>query len=395
MTARSVTSPSLPRRRQADRRTDTGPAGTQGHRLPEAQAGPGRELDGATRAAMEARFGRSFADVRIHADGRADAMAKALGADAFTQGRSIAFAAGRYDTRSPEGQRLLAHELAHVAHGAEAAERRPGIAPETSRAEILAERAAAGDRRVLGGLRDWGPAWDVHRQVTKISKTGAVKHTGEIGRRPGETGVPYGTIEVRTGEEIEFKGGGKLPNVISLAYTGIFTADTHWLQYVWFEMTAATPAGTARLSGSVPTTSGTKPFTTDPSAPHWSIDSGSSSNPFYAATGAHLRDSSSITIFDAPGGASVAPLADAVFGAGVGATSATFTAHFETYLVQSDRTQYRVTYSASTAFSQDKAGKAVAGAIGYSVGASGQVAGLPPARKTMLDSNFPAFKKVQ
>src|SRR5690349_18628048 len=74
----------------------------------------GRPLDRAARA----RFGPHFPgldEVRIHDDAEGARAATALGARAFTAGRDIAFGAGRYAPGTSEGDRLLAHELAHVA----------------------------------------------------------------------------------------------------------------------------------------------------------------------------------------------------------------------------------------------------------------------------------------
>jgi hypothetical protein len=75
---------------------------------------PGQPLDAATRASMEPRFGHSFADVRIHADGRAAESAAAVQADAYAVGRDVVFGTGKYAPASAEGRRLIAHELAHV-----------------------------------------------------------------------------------------------------------------------------------------------------------------------------------------------------------------------------------------------------------------------------------------
>ena len=43
-----------------------------------------------------------------------DASARALDANAYTVGRDIVFGRDRYSPHSPEGRRLLAHELTHV-----------------------------------------------------------------------------------------------------------------------------------------------------------------------------------------------------------------------------------------------------------------------------------------
>ena len=77
-------------------------------------ASAGRALDGQTRTFMESRFGHDFGDVRVHADGAAGASAQALRAEAYTVGRDIVFASGRYDPDSSGGRHLLAHELTHV-----------------------------------------------------------------------------------------------------------------------------------------------------------------------------------------------------------------------------------------------------------------------------------------
>ena len=76
--------------------------------------GRGTPLPGGVRQPLERGFGASFADVRIHADSEAGQLADSLGADAFTQGRDIFFGASQFRPDAPEGQTLLAHELAHV-----------------------------------------------------------------------------------------------------------------------------------------------------------------------------------------------------------------------------------------------------------------------------------------
>ena len=73
-----------------------------------------RPLDPATRSSMESRFGHDFGGVRVHTDAAAAASARAVGALAYTVGRDIAFATGRYAPGTAEGRTLLAHELAHV-----------------------------------------------------------------------------------------------------------------------------------------------------------------------------------------------------------------------------------------------------------------------------------------
>jgi hypothetical protein len=72
--------------------------------------GGGHPLPPDTRQRMEAAFGTSFHDVRVHEGPEASA----IGAIALTHGNEIYFAPGQYQVRSEEGQRLLARQLAHV-----------------------------------------------------------------------------------------------------------------------------------------------------------------------------------------------------------------------------------------------------------------------------------------
>ncbi len=76
--------------------------------------GGGSPLTASERAFFEPRFGRSFEHVRIHHGPAADGAAKSINARAFTFGRDIAFAREEFRPGSPEGHRLMAHELAHT-----------------------------------------------------------------------------------------------------------------------------------------------------------------------------------------------------------------------------------------------------------------------------------------
>ncbi len=76
--------------------------------------GGGRALPDDLRGFMEPRFGRDLGAVRIHTDGRAASMARQARAQAFTVGEHIVFGAGRFDPRSTDGRRLVAHELTHT-----------------------------------------------------------------------------------------------------------------------------------------------------------------------------------------------------------------------------------------------------------------------------------------
>lgn len=75
----------------------------------------GQQLDSATRAFFEPRFGSDLSHVRVHSDPLADQSAESIQARAYTLGNNIVFGFGEYNPDSDGGKRLLAHELAHVA----------------------------------------------------------------------------------------------------------------------------------------------------------------------------------------------------------------------------------------------------------------------------------------
>ena len=75
----------------------------------------GQPLDPATRAFMEPRFGRGFGEVRVHTDAKAAELAAAINARAFAANHHIVLGAGEYAPQTGSGQRLLSHELTHVA----------------------------------------------------------------------------------------------------------------------------------------------------------------------------------------------------------------------------------------------------------------------------------------
>jgi len=113
----------------------------------------GRPLEPATRGFMESRFGHDFSQVRVHTDGRAAESARAVDALAYTVGRDIVFAAGRYRAGAAAGNRLLAHELTHVVQQARSpislnATSLGGVSsahhPLEREADAAADRVAAG-----------------------------------------------------------------------------------------------------------------------------------------------------------------------------------------------------------------------------------------------------------
>lgn len=63
---------------------------------------------------MESRFNHDFSQVRVHTDTNAAESAREIDARAYTLGQNAVFGEGKYNLSTPEGKRLLTHELVHV-----------------------------------------------------------------------------------------------------------------------------------------------------------------------------------------------------------------------------------------------------------------------------------------
>ncbi|HEU4561275.1 MAG TPA: DUF4157 domain-containing protein [Longimicrobium sp.] len=175
----------------------------------------GTPLDSAVRARMEPRFGHSFADVRVHADGEAARSARAVGAHAYAVGPHVVFGAGRYAPGSGEGNRLIAHELAHVVqqHGASAS-----IQPklEIGGTEDVAEREA--DAAAEAVSRGGAASGLMAGGTPALRRAPAVDPDEELKRAQAESGVgnlqeptrfeTHGLPEVSQYGSLRFTRGG-------------------------------------------------------------------------------------------------------------------------------------------------------------------------------------------
>lgn len=99
----------------------------------------GRPLDAQLRARFEPAFGRSLGHVRVHDDAESAAAARAVDAEAMTEGSDVYLAPGRLGRPAPEGDLLLAHELAHVVQGTRGTK---ALSSSGDREEADAEAAA-------------------------------------------------------------------------------------------------------------------------------------------------------------------------------------------------------------------------------------------------------------
>ena len=124
----------------------------------------GEPLPAATRAHMEPRFSFDFSKVRVHADAKASASARAVNALAYTVGDRIAVRADKYAPGTSAGKHLLAHELAHVVQQA----RGGGENEPEARADAAAERIVHGQSVELGMVGN--APFGLYRQVDDDSE---------------------------------------------------------------------------------------------------------------------------------------------------------------------------------------------------------------------------------
>jgi outer membrane protein OmpA-like peptidoglycan-associated protein len=106
----------------------------------------GAPLGLATRHFMESRFGHDLGNVRVHSGAAAGRAARAVAARAYTIGNDVVFGDGQYDPHSAAGQRLIAHEMAHVVQqrsGRQKLSRQPvTVSKPSDPAEAQAEKGA-------------------------------------------------------------------------------------------------------------------------------------------------------------------------------------------------------------------------------------------------------------
>jgi len=79
----------------------------------DATRGGGTSLDPGVASRLSSDLG-DLSDVRVHTDDTADKLNHSVSARAFATGTDVYFAKGEYSPGSADGDRLIAHELAHV-----------------------------------------------------------------------------------------------------------------------------------------------------------------------------------------------------------------------------------------------------------------------------------------
>lgn len=126
--------------------------------------GGGQTLPDSVRHFFEPRFAHDFNRVRIHTDSRANDMARAVNAQAFTTGLDIVFGAGQYAPGSTAGQWLMAHELVHVVQQV------PHIARKNGEVQCVSGHAEGQGERLKSTNEYTYRIWGVWRDGDDVQK---------------------------------------------------------------------------------------------------------------------------------------------------------------------------------------------------------------------------------
>lgn len=228
---------------------------------------------------------------------------------------------------------------------------------------------------------------------------GPVVHQGEAGFAKNMMGPSTGTVTVRQGDTIK-NGEQEYKNLISIGYEGSQADQSHWLQFINLTLTGIDIAGNMVYdSGSAPTTGGIIPLSDDPDNPKWSVDSASSSIPFFDEGFANQRiPGYSTRMFDRAGGDSARPLIRAFTETNTALiTSGNLIATFSTFLIQNNRAVYNINWSSTTSYSYDERGLLIDGNDKVKLIVSGghAVTSLPEGLKVVLTNKYPAYSIVE
>lgn len=191
--------------------------------LQQAISGGGSTLPALTQAQMGRAFSADFSAVRVHTGSAAQQVASTLKAQALTTGNEIMFRAGAYRPGTPTGDRLLAHELAHVVQQGHnlprasldggpadslelAADRAADVVNTSAEGEARSAAVAAGSgERVRAGPQPVAPGMP----LPDDELTHAVQHSGAAqahARKDPAAGVASSIVRRSPEEPIQRKG---------------------------------------------------------------------------------------------------------------------------------------------------------------------------------------------
>jgi outer membrane protein OmpA-like peptidoglycan-associated protein len=167
---------------------------------------------------VEAVTGADLSGTRVHTGAQSDAAARSISARAFAVGSHVHFAAGEYRPGSADGDRLLAHELAHAAQhsdGVPHARLELGAVGDAAEveADAIADRATAGPCATCGGEGcQCGTKPTATISTARTVSRSVVRREGNPGAAPvpgAPSGPPAGSDT--TGPAVPQPAGGAAP----------------------------------------------------------------------------------------------------------------------------------------------------------------------------------------
>lgn len=221
-----------------------------------AMQGGGQALSAETRAFMEPRFGHDFSNVRVHTDRNAGNTSKNINAQAFTVGKDIAFAPGRYRPDTRRGKKLLAHELTHVVQQGESSSHSGRV-----QRKVTVQSPGKKIPKPGGKGLDQTNADTVQNYLQKLCKSGSpkVSSSGDVAIGKGfcspiEVPIPFaGSVEIPAPATWSKTptGCGCLCDLVHSKHSWkIMVDDSSWPHTVFDDHNAAngkTPGGTGGI----------------------------------------------------------------------------------------------------------------------------------------------------
>lgn len=157
----------------------------------QAVAAPAAGLPDATRRHFEHRLGTDLGALRVHTGAAAARAAGSVGARAFALGHDIVFGSGEFRPDTLEGQRLLAHEVAHVVQDGPGGtlRRKPNTPPDPAKdasddeQQLKKMQLVPGQNFIngaasVGGLKAWQTRYPLSYEEMKKRAVGVYGEAG-------------------------------------------------------------------------------------------------------------------------------------------------------------------------------------------------------------------------
>lgn len=201
----------------------------------------GAAMNASLRGDMEQRFGHDFGQVRVHADAAAQQSAREVDAQAYTVGRHIVFAAGRFAPATQAGRRLIAHELTHVLQQSGSGPHPTGRPGRQSGRMPPAVRPPSGGRSLLQRHKDDLVAYTGGQsgQVVVINAGRWVASASAVSGHPGHGENEPGVGPIPSGRYVMHPS--KTRATVATAQSGVCGANAISSGYQAITSTEATP----------------------------------------------------------------------------------------------------------------------------------------------------------